>query len=269
VNDHRGDHDPAPVEVRPLRPDEHDDVTGLVGATFAADPVFTALLDDPEERLTATTALYRRVVDDAGRTVDVAVGPGAAATGGPDGDASDGGASDGGASEADVSHADAQDADASDADATDTNNASDADASDDALLGVALWSWSPGREAHKGLATIVGHATEALDLVRDVGARAAQQLGRHDALVERHRPTGPHWYLEAVAVSPAARGRGVGSRLLAARLREVDARGDVAFLEATTTASRRLYERHGFTLAAEVVSPLGVTVHAMLRPAQR
>lgn len=215
--------DADPVDVRPLRPEEHDAVTDLVGATFAEDPVFTSLLDDRTERLAATTALYRRVVDDAGRTVDVA-----APTGGPDGEATD-----------------------------------------DELLGVALWSWSPGREAHKGLATIVGHATEALDLVRDVGARAAQQLGRHDALVERHRPTGPHWYLEAVAVSPAARGRGVGSRLLEARLAEVDARGDVAFLEATTTASRRLYERHGFTLAAEVASPLGVTVHAMLRPAQR
>lgn len=218
-----GDGAPRPdVLVRLLAADEHDAVTELVGAAFAADPLFVALLPDADDRLRGTTALYRTVVDDEARVVDVAVaGPVSA---------------DGGTTEE--------------------------------PLGAALWSWSPGREQHRGLATFVRHASEALATVRDLGARAAQQLGRHDALVERHRPTTPHWYLEAVAVSEAARGRGVGSALLTTRLAALDARGEVAFLEATTPASRRLYERHGFALAAEVPSPLGVTTYAMLRPAR-
>jgi len=138
----------------------------------------------------------------------------------------------------------------------------------DVVLGAALWSRSGGRTRRRSAADVAGAAAELVHLVRDLGASGAQRLRRHDAAVEQHRPTGPHWYLEAVAVSPAARGRGVGSSLLEHRLAEVDARGEVVFLEATTRASLRLYERHGFVLVADVRSPLGVTVHAALRPAQ-
>lgn len=139
----------------------------------------------------------------------------------------------------------------------------------DVVLGAALWSRSAGRTRRRSAADVAAAASELVHLVRDLGPTGAQRLRRHDAAVEQHRPIGAHWYLEALAVSPVARGRGVGSALLEHRLAEVDASGEVAFLEATTRASLRLYERHSFVLVADVRSPLGVTVHAALRPAQR
>lgn len=60
-------------------------------------------------------------------------------------------------------------------------------------------------------------------------------------------PEGPHWYLRLIGVDPAAQGSGLGRLLLEAGLAEVDARGDAAYLEATSEAGRRFYERFGFS----------------------
>ena len=88
------------------------------------------------------------------------------------------------------------------------------------------------------------------------------------AQCEAHRPAEPHWYLYMVAVAPAARGRGIGGRLLGHGLRRVDAEGLPAHLESTTPGSRRLYERFGFRQVAELAGS-GLPVYwAMTRPAR-
>lgn len=79
------------------------------------------------------------------------------------------------------------------------------------------------------------------------------------------RPTEPHWYLADLAVSPAARGLGVGSALLDYRLAAVDAAGLPAFLEATTHGSARLYERKGFEHRGEIGSDPASVGYAMYR----
>ena len=137
------------------------------------------------------------------------------------------------------------------------------DATSGEPLGVALWDapsstdvvgpLGPGSEPPPGL---------DLDLLG-----GAWELCLADAAqCEAHRPAEPHWYLYMVAVAPAARGRGIGGRLLGHGLRRVDAEGLPAHLESTTPGSRRLYERFGFRQVAELAGS-GLPVYwAMTRP---
>ena len=139
------------------------------------------------------------------------------------------------------------------------------DAASGEPLGVALWDapssadvvgpLGPGNESPPGL---------DLDLLG-----GAWELCLADAAqCEAHRPAEPHWYLYMVAVAPAARGRGIGGRLLGHGLKRVDAEGLPAHLESTTPGSRRLYERFGFRQVAELAGS-GLPVYwAMTRPAR-
>jgi ribosomal protein S18 acetylase RimI-like enzyme len=65
-------------------------------------------------------------------------------------------------------------------------------------------------------------------------------------------PSDPHWYLGLIAVDPAYRGHGVGTKLLEYCLAIVDHDGLPAYLESTNTANRSLYRRFGFQELAEV-----------------
>ena len=64
----------------------------------------------------------------------------------------------------------------------------------------------------------------------------------------------PHWYLPMIGVDTSQQGRGLGSALLAHRLRECDEQGLPAYLESSNPANISLYQRHGF----EVIGEFGV-----------
>lgn len=75
-------------------------------------------------------------------------------------------------------------------------------------------------------------------------------------VVEALESTHPHdevWYLNLLSVEPSAQGNGIGSALLRAVTDQADARGERCYLEATSDANRRLYERHGFVATAAIV----------------
>jgi ribosomal protein S18 acetylase RimI-like enzyme len=70
--------------------------------------------------------------------------------------------------------------------------------------------------------------------------------------MDLHHPMArPHAYLWLLGVTPAAQGKGVGSRLLSAGLARVDAQRRPAFLETSTEANVALYRRHGFEVIDE------------------
>jgi ribosomal protein S18 acetylase RimI-like enzyme len=75
-----------------------------------------------------------------------------------------------------------------------------------------------------------------------------------------------HWYLGTIGVEPALWGRGVGTALLSAWLRLVDADAAPAYLETDAVGNIRFYERAGFEVVEEI-SVLGVSVWTMRRPA--
>ena len=75
--------------------------------------------------------------------------------------------------------------------------------------------------------------------------------------ISKHHPRQPHWHLGPVAVVPERQGQGIGSRLLEHFCSYVDKTGEMAFLETDKLENARLYERFGFSIAAEALS-LGV-----------
>lgn len=94
------------------------------------------------------------------------------------------------------------------------------------------------------------------ELPRLIGDRAARLRESEDFLTQQ-LPAQPHWFLGCVGTRPQWRGRGLASALVAAGLREVDARGAAAALETSSAANVRLYERLGFAVRAELDPPGG------------
>ncbi|MFW6775467.1 GNAT family N-acetyltransferase [Nocardioides sp. CPCC 205120] len=131
------------------------------------------------------------------------------------------------------------------------------------VVGAAVWRTPAGGEPALRHPLVALRAAWAL---RPAGLRAAR---RYDSAVAEHLPAGPCWHLHDIGASPSARGLGVGRALLEHRLAEVDATGQQAFLEATTPASRRLYERHGFVAVGEITDPVGAGAVPMRRPPRR
>jgi ribosomal protein S18 acetylase RimI-like enzyme len=82
-------------------------------------------------------------------------------------------------------------------------------------------------------------------------------------------PEAPHWYLGLIAVDPAYRGRGVGTRLLEHCMQYVDRDGLPAYLESTNPANLSLYRRFGFRDLAEVRVGSSPPRFPMLRPERK
>lgn len=71
------------------------------------------------------------------------------------------------------------------------------------------------------------------------------------AMAKHHPKAPPHEYLFFLGVRPEAQGMGLGSRLLRARLAELDRAGRPAFLETSTDRNLPLYQGHGFEIIHE------------------
>lgn len=107
----------------------------------------------------------------------------------------------------------------------------------------------------------------ALDSVAARVVPWARRSERHESVMATFHPAEPHWYLRDLVTSPAARGRGLGKALLDNRLALIDKDPLPVFLESTTPASRRLYERYGFECVGTVSELPGTESFAMIRPA--
>ena len=106
-----------------------------------------------------------------------------------------------------------------------------------------------------------------------LAATGVRRFGRMVAMreaMEKHHPKDrPHAYLWFLGVRPEAQGFGVGSRLLAAGLQQVDAQGRHAYLESSNVANVPLYERFGFEVVREFTPrPGGPPFYAMWRQAR-
>jgi GNAT superfamily N-acetyltransferase len=124
--------------------------------------------------------------------------------------------------------------------------------------GAAVWFAVAGGELRGG--DDLGARLEKVDPGND-------RLPTLGELTEAAHPVDrDHAYLQAIAVTAARQGRGVGSGLLAPVLEQCDRDGLPAYLEASNDDSRRLYERHGFVTLDPVVSlPDGPPMYPMWR----
>lgn len=135
-------------------------------------------------------------------------------------------------------------------------------ASDGVVLGVALWE-PPGSTAH-----LVHQVAELPSFVRALGLRGMVRAARNQAGLASHRPAEPHWYLSMIGVGGQARGLGVGSALLAARLAQIDADGGSSYLESSNEQNRRLYRRNGFETISVITHIAAARPAAMWRAAR-
>jgi len=124
--------------------------------------------------------------------------------------------------------------------------------STDTPAGAALWL-PPGAEL-----LTEEEAVAFGEQMEELAGQDAPRLGEVIDLMESNHPHDEdHFYLNFVGVQPTHQGQGLGSALMAPVLERCDREGVPAYLEATTTASRALYERHGFETIGELVCPGG------------
>ena len=121
----------------------------------------------------------------------------------------------------------------------------------DDMSGAALWL-APGapQPSLTDQLRLLPHA------VRIYGRDTVRAL-RWAAALEKVHPHEPCWFLWFVGVESDRRGAGLGGDLMRPVLERCDADGALAYLEATSPRNRRLYERHGFEVAAEIQLPFG------------
>ena len=129
------------------------------------------------------------------------------------------------------------------------------------VVGGALWmppgAWAvpPGRQ----LRLLPG-------MVRAYGRDFPRSLRALRAVVRKHPPAPPHWYLAFIGVDPDWQGRGLGTALLQPVLERCDRERVAAYLEASSPQNRACYERNGFEVTATIELPDGgPTMWAMWR----
>lgn len=131
--------------------------------------------------------------------------------------------------------------------------------------GVVLLDEDMNRGVDGVAALLPPHAPAPADAAQ---ARIVRLLGdRLETFLSVELPPRPPeaWELATLGVHPSARGRGVGSALLAEGLRRVDAAGGSCVLETSDPRNVELYSRHGFAVTETTQIPEGPVVHSMQR----
>ena len=139
------------------------------------------------------------------------------------------------------------------------------------------WTWLTGG----GEATSVWIPPDGTEMTPDQEERladlATHRLGptadAYQELLSRfeaaHPRAEPHYYLSLLATHPDHRGKGIGMRLLAHGLKQIDAEHLPAYLESTNPANNRRYASAGFEPHGEFSYPGGgPVVTTMWRPAR-
>lgn len=88
------------------------------------------------------------------------------------------------------------------------------------------------------------------------------------AAMEQNHPHARHHYLSFVAVAPQFQGMGLGSAMMEATLKAIDASGLPAYLENSNPKNTRLYERCGFVTQKNIAPKAAPPLLAMWRHAR-
>ncbi|GAA4905002.1 acetyltransferase (GNAT) family protein [Stackebrandtia albiflava] len=125
---------------------------------------------------------------------------------------------------------------------------------------VAVWT-TPATAAAGDV--FAGVAAELIDIAGD----RARQHADAEAVMARHRPTEPVWFLGTIGVRPDRQGAGLGRAVIAPGLAEAAREGVPAFLETSIRRNVTWYESLGFRVTADYDLPDGGPhTWSMLRP---
>ncbi len=137
-------------------------------------------------------------------------------------------------------------------------------AQDQNTLACALWA--PAEKSHRLSAQAKWRI--GLHLASFVDPMILLNFARYDAFVCMHEPEVPHHYIHAIGVRPDHQGRGLGQQLLDVVLQRADQNPAPVYLENSNERNIRLYERNGFEVVSEEITPGGgPPVWFMLRTA--
>jgi ribosomal protein S18 acetylase RimI-like enzyme len=99
-----------------------------------------------------------------------------------------------------------------------------------------------------------------------LGPRALSRSLRWVGTWEKSDPKERHWHLGPVAVDAHLQGMGIGTKLMRVFCAQMDAAGEVAYLETDKPENVHFYERFGFEVVGEQ-EVIGVPNWYMARPA--
>ena len=94
-----------------------------------------------------------------------------------------------------------------------------------------------------------------------VGFKRLRKFGYLFSLLEKYHELDmhqPHWYLLGLAVSSSCQGQGIGGSLIQPILKKADEDGLPCYLETTTEAAVRFYQRHGFQILRVEEEPIKI-----------
>ena len=94
-----------------------------------------------------------------------------------------------------------------------------------------------------------------LRLLMVSGKGVVKRVEQAQAVMARHHPGEPHYYLQSIGVRQDSQGLGLGSALLKHTTALCDRNQMPAYLESSSPRNVPLYERHGFEVTAE--KPIG------------
>jgi GNAT superfamily N-acetyltransferase len=100
-----------------------------------------------------------------------------------------------------------------------------------------------------------------------IGPGPAARVGKWLAAWGERDPDQPNSHLGPVAVEPRLQGRGIGSQLMTAYCRALDAAGEVSYLETDKPDNVPFYQRHGYA-AIDEADVIGVRNWFMIRQPQ-
>jgi GNAT superfamily N-acetyltransferase len=92
--------------------------------------------------------------------------------------------------------------------------------------------------------------------VRVLGMRPTRGLRLLSAMEKAH-PSAPHYYLEFIGTTLAARGAGAGTALMTSMLDRCDREGISAYLENSNSDNDGFYGAHGFEVRGRINLPKG------------
>jgi ribosomal protein S18 acetylase RimI-like enzyme len=135
------------------------------------------------------------------------------------------------------------------------------------VSGVACWL-SPGNAELTFWRLLRTGFALPWTMMRFEGGARRRAMGLVGYLDEKHRRAmhGPHWYLWALGVEPAAQGQGIGGSLIRPVLARADAEGLPCYLETETERNVAFYRKYGFeVVTAEVVPGHGLMLWTLSR----
>ena len=129
-------------------------------------------------------------------------------------------------------------------------------------MGCALWA-KPGQTPNL---SPLGTIRLVWAILNRVGTSSLKRFNDISELIDKYHPQEPHYYLHAIGVKNAFRGKGAGSGLLTHVLDIADNEQMPAYLENSNELNLSLYQKYGFkVIGKENLSNEGPPIWFMYR----